>query len=196
MTVRPPLLKLRRKYELDESYWLVRDSRVTSRHVRLTLRRSALFFMWGRVPKIWELSFVDRMRGLEKVGLTFDEILCSTLPELLGEDPSLVLRVWIGRRARCNPERFARSISKMFGASARNVLGGVDSLVDEASLLAKRTPRKLPIQVLLDAIQRADAAKTSVQLVPPTTALSLRPEQSIQLVSVRRPDCNSVRRTI
>jgi len=84
----------------------------------------------------------------------------------------------------------------MFGASARNVLGGVDSLVDEASLLAKRTPRKLPIQVLLDAIQRADAAKTSAQLVPPTTALSLRPEQSIQLVSVRRPDCNSVRRTI
>jgi hypothetical protein len=159
MTARPPFLKMKRKYEVDELYWLVRESRSTSRGALLTLRRGALFFKWGRVPKTWELSFVDRMREIEEAGLTFDEVLCSTLPEIFGEDTSEILRTWVGRKARCNPERFARNISKMFGASSRNVLGSIDSLVDVAGLLRNKIPRVPPIQSLLDAIQRADAAR-------------------------------------
>jgi hypothetical protein len=127
------------------------------------LRRAALSFKWGRVPKVWELSFIDGMRAFEEVGLTFDEVLCSTLPHLFGDDTSEVLRTWIGEEARCDPERFARSISKMFGASARNVLGSIDMLVDEASLLKKKAPREPPIQSLLEAMQRSRAGITVAQ---------------------------------
>ncbi|MGD0478420.1 MAG: hypothetical protein ABSB29_09690 [Nitrososphaerales archaeon] len=98
------------------------------------------------------------MRELENVGLTFDEVLRSTLPQLFGEDPSHVLRFCVGRKARCSPERFARSISKMFGASARSVLSSVEMLSDEQGLLEKNTPREPPIQSLLEAIQRSEAA--------------------------------------
>jgi hypothetical protein len=160
MTVRPPLLKLRRKYEVDDSYWLVRGSRSTSFRFLFALHRAALTLKWGRIPRTWELSFIDRMKGLEEVGLTFDEVLCSTLPQLFGEDTSEILRAWIGRKARCNPERFARTISEMFGASARSVLGSVDKLTDEVSLLMKKAPREPPYQSLLEAIRRSEASTT------------------------------------
>jgi len=163
MTARPPFLKLKRKYEVDESYWLVRRSHSFPRRAFFTLRRTALTFKWGRIPRAWELSFIDRMREREKIGLTLDVILQSTLPQMFGEDTSEVLRTWVGRRARCNPERFTRSISKMFGASARSVLGSIDKLVDEARLLEAKAPREPPIQSLLDAIQRIDRGMTVAQ---------------------------------
>lgn len=163
MKTKPPLLKMRRKYEVDESYWLVRGSRSFSRRALFTLRRAVLTLKWGRVPKTWELLFIDRMRELERVGLTFEEVLQSTLPQFIGEDTSHVLRSWIGSRARCCPERFTRSISEMFGASARDVLGNIDMLADEASLLEKKAPEEPPYQSLLDAIQRIDAGMTVAQ---------------------------------
>lgn len=128
-----------------------------------TLRRAALFFKWGRIPKTWEMSFLDRMKELRKVGLTFDEVLRSTLPQFFGEDPSRILRFCIGRKARSNPERFARSVSEMFGSSARSVLGSIEMLVDEKSLLEAKVPKEPPIQSLLVAMQRANAGKTVVQ---------------------------------
>lgn len=127
------------------------------------LRRAALFFKWGRVPKVWELSFIDRMKELEETGLTFDEVIHSTLPQLLGEDPSQVLRFWIGRKARRNPERFTRSVSEMFGSSARSVFGGIELLSVEMNLFETNVPQEPPYQSLLDAIQRSDAAMTVAQ---------------------------------
>jgi len=165
MKTKPPFLKMKRKYEVDESYWLVRRSRSLSSRALFTLRRAALTLKWGRVPTTWELLFIDRMRDLEKVGLTFDEILESTLPQFFGEDTSHVLRSWIGMEANCSPERFARSISEMFGDSARNVLGNIDMLIDEVSLLKKKAPEEPPIQSLLEAIQRIDAGMTVAQPV-------------------------------
>ena len=152
-----------RKYEVDESYWLVRRSRSFSRRTLFTLRRTALTFKWGRIPKIWELSFVDRMRELEKEGLPFKEVLRSTLPKLFGVDPSHVLRTWVGRKARCDPEYFARNISEMFGASARNVLISFDVLVDKKSLLEAKVPKEPPVQSLLVAMQRMNAGMIVVQ---------------------------------
>jgi len=156
MKARPPIPRLKRKYEVDESYWLVQRSRGFFRDALFTLRRVALTIKWGRVPKKWELTFIDRMRELEKAGLTFNEILGATLPQIFGDDTSEVLRAWIGRKARTNPERFARSVSKMFGASARNVLGSVDSLTDETSLFRKKIPEDPPYKSLLDAIRKSD----------------------------------------
>ena len=156
MTVRPPILRLRRKYEVDESYWLVKRGRKFFHIAHFTLRRTGLTFKWGRIPKVWEMSFIDRMREIERAGVSLDEVLRATLPQLFGDDTSEVLRSWIGKRARENPERFARSISKMFGASARNVLGSVDSLTDEVSLLSKKVPTVPPYQSLIDAIRRSD----------------------------------------
>jgi len=167
MEAQPPFLKMRRKHEADESNWLVRRARCFSRQALFTLRRAALTFKWGRVPTVWELSFVDRMRGLEKEGLTFDEILQSTLPQFLGVDPSHVLMSWIGRRARCSPERFVRSVSEMFGASAHNVLSNIDVLVDETSLLEAKAPKEPLYQSLLEAIQGVDAGMTIVQPLKP-----------------------------
>jgi hypothetical protein len=158
---------MRRKYEVDESYWLVRRSRSFPRRFLFALRRVALTFRWGRVPKTWELSFIDRMKELENVGLTFDEVLRSTLPQLFGEDPSHVLRFCIGRKARCNPERFARTISKMFGASARSFLGSIEMLANEKSMLEKKAPQEPPIQSLLEALQRIDAAVMVAQADKP-----------------------------
>ncbi len=112
---------------------------------------------------MWELSFIDRMRELERIGLTLDEVLQSTLPQIFGEDTSAVLRTWVGRKARCNPEQFARNISDMFGPSARNVLGSIDKLVDEAGMLEAKVPKEPPIQSLLNAIQRIDAGMTVAQ---------------------------------
>ena len=154
---------MKRKYEVDESYWLVRRARSFSRRALFTLRRAALTFKWGRIPKTWELSFIDRMRELEKTGLTFDEVLRSTLPKLFGVDPSHVLRTWVGRKARCNPERFARSVSGMFGASARSVLGSLDMLVDEKSLFEAKVPKEPPVQSLLVAMQKANGSMIVVQ---------------------------------
>ena len=131
--------------------------------MNVTLRRAALFFKWGRVPKAWELSFIDRMKELEKVGLTFDEVLRSVLPQLFGEDPSRVLRFCMGRKARCNPVRFAKATSKMFGSSARSVLASMEMLSDEVSMLEKKVPKEPPYQSLLEAIQRSDAAMTVAQ---------------------------------
>ena len=128
-----------------------------SGRVLFTLRRVALTFKWGRIPKTWEMSFLDRMKELRKVGLTFDEVLRSTLPQFFGEDPSRILRFCIGRKARSNPERFARSVSKMFGASARSVLGSIEMLVNEKGLLEAKVPKEPPIQSLLVAMQRANA---------------------------------------
>ena len=167
MKARPPFPRMKRKYEVDESYWLIRRSRSFTRRAHFTLRRGALTFKWGRVPKVWELSFIDRMRELEKEGLPFNEVLRSTLPKLMGEDTSYVLRAWVGRTARCNPERFARNISEMFGASSRNVLTSLDKLVDERSLLEAKVPKEPPIQSLLEAIQRTDAAMMVAQADKP-----------------------------
>lgn len=160
MKSRPLLPRMRRKYEVDESYWLVRRGRSLAHSSFFALRMTVLTIKWRRIPKAWEVSFIDRMRELVKAGLTFDEVLSSTLPQIFGEDTSEVLRTWIGRKAGCNPERFAKSISKMFGASARNVLGSVDSLTDEASLFEKKTPKDPPYKSLLDAIRKSDEAVT------------------------------------
>ncbi|MGD0478419.1 MAG: hypothetical protein ABSB29_09685 [Nitrososphaerales archaeon] len=167
MKARPPFLKMRRKYEVDKSHWLVRRSRSFPRRFLFALRRVALTLKWGRVPEIWELFFIDGMREREKKGLAFHEVLRSTLPQLLGEDTSEVLRTWIGEKARRSPEQFARSVSGMFGASARSVLGSIDKLADEASRFEKKAPQEPPIQSLLEAIQRSEAAMTVAQLDKP-----------------------------
>jgi hypothetical protein len=163
MKARPPFLKMRRKYEVDESYWLVRRSRSFPYRFLFALRRAALILKWGRVPQTWELSFIDRMKELEGVGLTFDEVLRSTLPQLFGEDPSHVLRFCMGNKARCIPERFARTVSKMFGASARSVLSSIEMLSDEVNLLEKNTPPEPPYKSILEAIQKAEESITVVQ---------------------------------
>jgi signal transduction histidine kinase len=176
--IRPAFLRLRRKYEIDESYWLVRRWRSFllravpalhraalsfSHRALLTLRISFLSLKWGRVPRVWELSFIDRMKELEKAGCAFNEVLRSTLPQFFGADPSGVLRSWVGRKARRNPERFARTVSKMFGTSARSILGNIERLADEESLLAVKAPKEPAYKSLLEAIERSDAAMAVVQ---------------------------------
>jgi hypothetical protein len=154
---------MRRKYVADVSCWLVKCFRSFLRQVPPTLRIVALTVKWGRIPNPWELSFIDRMRELEKKGLAFHEVLSSTLPQLFGEDASEILSSWMGRKARCNPERFTRTISKMFGASARSVIVSIDRLSDEVSLLEKNTPKEPPIQSLLEAIRKAEEGMTVEQ---------------------------------
>jgi len=154
---------MRRKYVANVSYWLVKRFRSFLRQVPPTLRIVALTVKWGRIPNPWELSFIGRMRELEKKGLAFHEVLSSTLPQLFGEDTSEILSSWMGRKARCNPEQFTRTISKMFGASARSVIVSIDRFSDEVSLLEKNTPPEPPYRSILDAIRKAEEGMTVAQ---------------------------------
>jgi hypothetical protein len=163
MRTRAPIPRLKRKYEVDESYWLVRGFRHFVRQVPPALRIIALTVKWRRVPRPWELSFIDRMRELLRAGLTFDEILSAALPQLFGEDTSHVFRSWIGRKARQNPERFVRSVSGMFGASARSVIVSIDKLTDEANMFERKAPQEPPYQSLLEAIRKSDEAMMLAQ---------------------------------
>jgi len=162
MTARPKVLTMRRKYEADESYWLVRRWRSGGYHLQLSLHKVTLFLTWGRIPKAWELSFLARMSELEGEGLAFNDVLLSTLPKFLGVDTSEVLRSWVGGKARGKPDQFVRTIHWMFGASARSVLDNIASLADAQDILESSAPRIAAYQSLVEAIKELDASTMSV----------------------------------
>ncbi|HZW85806.1 MAG TPA: hypothetical protein VFE91_07905, partial [Nitrososphaerales archaeon] len=124
-------------------------------------RRARIFPMavrWRRWPQPWELSFVNKMDGLRDLGIAFPDVLKATLPGLIGEAPSDVLRGWVGRKAWNHPEYFARSMSDTFGRSSMMIVTGVDRLVDPEGMLAARIPEEPMYKSLVEAIQQADSA--------------------------------------
>ena len=160
------LIKLRRKYEVDESKWLVRYWRpklVRARNAALGL---VLIAQWGRLPRSWELSFIANMKDIEAQGLTFDEVLRSTLPSLVGEAPTEILRAWIGRKAWRKPDRFAKTMAKMFGASSKSILTGISQLADPEGMLEMKRPRDPPYQSLIEAIQHSEGSRSDAEVPP------------------------------
>ena len=162
----PKIPKLRRKYEIDESQWIVRYWRPKLTRVGHGMWSIVLFVQWGRLPKSWEISFIAKMRGIEERGLTFDEVLRATLPSLVGEAPTEILRAWIGRKAWRKPDQFAKTMAKMFGTSSKSILTGVSELVDPDGMLEMKRPREPPYQSLIEAIQRSDKYLSEVASYP------------------------------
>jgi hypothetical protein len=124
------------------------------------LSKTILFLQWGRMPKPWEVSFVKKMRSAESQGIPFPEVLQTNLPLVLGEVPSDVLLRWVGRKARSQPKRFAKVISKMFGPSSRRIITGLEERLDPQSMLEVHEEPEEPFQALIDSIERADAARS------------------------------------
>jgi hypothetical protein len=115
-----------------------------------------LFVQWGRMPKVWEVTFVDKMKHAESKGIPFQEVLHSYLPSIMGEAPADVLLRWIGRRTRQQPKSFAKVVSKMFGKSAEPIITGLENLIDLDGMLRSRTPVDPPYKSLVEAIRAAD----------------------------------------
>jgi len=101
-------------------------------------------------PKSYEASFVLKMDRFEQEGIAFLEVLRDTTPKLFGEGPAEVLRRWIGSKARRNPVKFAKTISKMFGSSAKPVLDSLQALADDRAMLAAKVEEVPPVQYLLE----------------------------------------------
>jgi len=125
-------------------------------------RKIVWFFEWRRVPKEWELSFVAKMRSMEAQGITFQKVLRTNLPALVGEGPSEVLQRWVGKRARAQPKRFVNVVRKMFGKSAKRIITGLERLADPDKLIEAQNDVEPPFQSLIEAIQRADDEKAQL----------------------------------
>jgi len=220
--LRSLLPKLRRKYEVNESDWLVIKGRallkwldtdgrsylrIINSHVVATVRwanretlaarrsfwikwpalradilfslgRLRLTLKWRRVPRVWEILFIERMKAAERIGIPFNEILDETLPRVVGYDPSHVLKVWVGRRSRSDPETFVRSMAKIFGRSSKMVVLGVFDRLDEGKMLADKIPEEPKYMSLVEAINRADDREAMIAEMRETraTAIVLRQE--------------------
>ncbi len=160
---RPRFLTPRRKYEVDETSWLVKWGRpklastlTLLQRIPPAVRMLVITMKWGRIPKSWELSFVDKMNSLEGVGISFREVLKEHLPSVLGEAPSEVLGVWLGRSARTDPKAFVKAVEKTFGPSAKGVIVRLSELANPEAMLEERKPVEAPYQSLIDVINATD----------------------------------------
>ena len=184
----PKALVPRRKYEVDESMWLVKFGRAQlamldkrgaqlmgvqdsafaslsnkklslSANIARQMSKPALFFSWRRIPKDWELNFVDSMKEMEAQGIPFFEVLSTELPSVIGDAPSEVLLRWVGRGGRSQPKRFLNAVHKMFGKSSRRIVVGLVNQLDPQKMLDSRKAPEEPFQSVIDAINEADSAK-------------------------------------
>ncbi len=131
------------------------------------------------------------MKELEKAGVRFSRVVNSALPQLFGDDTAHVLRSWVGKKGIRSPERFVRSITKMWGPSARSVIVSINKLTDQPSFLEKKAPEEPPYKSLLDATQKADAAAAVVGPVTPQSTpqpLAEEPEKpQVMPLALYRP---------
>jgi len=123
-------------------------------------RKPILFVQWGRMPKDWELSFVDSMKSMDAQGIPFTEVLRTDLPSVIGEAPAGVLIRWVGRRGRSQPKRFVKAVDKMFGKSGKRIIVGLENQLDPKKMLDARKEPEEPFQSVIDAIREADAVKS------------------------------------
>ncbi len=130
---------------------------------RLGLRRTRLTFRWRRVPKVWEMAFIDRMKAAEGKGIAFWEVLGDTLPRIMGVGGTRVLGYWTGRKSMVDPETFVRETAKLFGKSSKQVVRGIMEGLDEGRLLVDKSPEEPKYQSLLEAINRADENRAMLE---------------------------------
>jgi len=116
-------LKLRRKYEADDSYRIVR-------FLRPKIVKARIILQWRGFPKDYELSFAMKMDELGRQGIQFSEVLREVLPQIIGDDTSEILRRWVGRSARKSPIAFVKAVNRMFGGSGRSILTSIESLAN------------------------------------------------------------------
>ncbi len=112
---------------------------------------------------MWEMTFIDRMKAAENMGISFTEVLRNTLPTFMGTDGTRVLGYWTGKKSMVDPETFVREMAKLFGKSSRQVVMGVLDGLDEGKLLVETAPEVPKYQSLVDAIEQADEWKVMLE---------------------------------
>ena len=125
-------LKLRRRYEADDSYWIVR-------YMRPKIIRAGIILTWRGFPKDYEVAFAKRMNELDREGLHFSTVLRETLPRAMGKDPAEVLRHWVGPKSNRSPIKFVKSVNKMFGPSAKPLIISIGSMAGNTNAEAEET---------------------------------------------------------
>jgi uncharacterized membrane protein len=143
--------------------WLGVHWPVFAAHARFSLRRIGLTLRWRRVPEVWEMAFIDRMKAAEGMGISLPEVLRDTLPRIMGIEGTRVLGHWTGKRSMLDPETFVREMAKLFGRSSKQVVMAVFNGLDEGKILADRSPEEPKYQSLVDAINRADERKAMLE---------------------------------
>ena len=118
-----------------------------------------LFFQWGRVPKDWERMFVSKIRESESLGVSFHEIVKTTLPSIIGEAPAFVLLRWVGEKGAKGPRQFVKAVEKTFGKSAKSIIIGLNSSLDPVAMLDVPEQPEEKFRAVIEAIQRADDDK-------------------------------------
>jgi len=191
MEPREAVSRLKRR-AADGSHWFERHLRSIARELPPTLRLLVVTLKWGRIPQTWELDFIVRMKELQKTGVRFDQVLKTVLPQLFGDDTSVVLSSWIGEKATRSPERFVRSVSKMWGPSAHTVIVSINNLTGDPNLF-KKAQLEPAIQSLLEAIKKADeAALTAAERErPQSTALALCRPSMLQILDSESDDASA-----
>jgi hypothetical protein len=144
----PGFLKLRRKYEIDESHWLVV-------YARRQLRNLRLFSEWKGFPSSQEISFVARMNELEAQGFPFRKVIGITAPKVMGEGPGQVMLRWVGRKANQKPIAFVKALRKEFGRSSAQVLAKMERMVDVDYLEEAQKPYVPANEYLVEAMTRS-----------------------------------------
>ena len=139
--------------------WIRAHLGTFSAKARFNMRRTRLAFRWNRVPKVWEIAFIDRMNAAAEMGIPFWEILRETLPGIMGVDGTRALGYWTGKQSMLDPETFVLEMAKLFGKSSQQVVMGVFDSFDEGRMLADKVPEEPKIQSLVDAINLADERK-------------------------------------
>ena len=157
------------------THWPIFAARAT-----FNLRRFSLTFKWGRVPKVWEMAFIERMTAAGKMGIPFVQILGDTLPKTMGIDGTRILGYWTGKKSMLDPEVFVRETAKLFGKSSKQVVMGVFDGLDEGKLLVDLTPEEPKYQSVVEAIKRADEQKALLE--------EMRAKRSTAIVPVRGSD--------
>jgi hypothetical protein len=163
--------------------WLGVHWPVFAARARFNLRRTGLTIKWRRVPKLWEMAFIDRMKVAESMGISLPEVLRNTLPRTMGIEGTRVLGYWTGKKSMLDPETFVREMAKLFGKSSKQVVMGVFDGLDEGKILADRSPEEPKYQSLVDAINRADEQKAMLE--------ETREGQKTEVVPAKEPDSSS-----
>jgi uncharacterized membrane protein len=143
--------------------WLGVHWPVFAARARFNLGRARLTLRWRRVPEAWEMAFIDRMKAAERMGVPFLEVLRSTLPRTMGIEGTRVLGYWTGKKSMLDPETFVREMAKLFGKSSKQVVMGVFDGLDEGKILADISPEEPKYQSLVDAINRVDEQKATLE---------------------------------
>jgi len=107
-----------------------------------------------------DVSFANKMCDLAESGLDFTSFTKTALSDFLGESPSEVLFVCVGKAAIRRPDMFAKSLRRIFGEGAGPILRELEERADEH--IRNKSTSEVPLLEELAAQIRGSGAAHQV----------------------------------